>query len=319
MEIRLAHHYWKNKENSVWNPARFPYPEIEQAVKQSYVMLEDERPKWRRYGDITVFFDYRPSQDVFGRNIVPITFAFVPGCIEPDVCWKLLAKKLASAPESILELDVDFPDGAVSETRKKLPWRILGICAAIGIGIAIWCLTGINKVKQAEIADAEQGSATPSMPKQIDVVKMPAEKADVETVEKPNSGMRGDAASPEKIPQASANPGGTSEKKGEIVNQETDTSLSADSPLKQQNEARAWICAHTTGLFSGRNSDCAIQFVRMVCDRQMQAGRNFEKWSNSGEYEKCTRNRHWNIKDDLGKKIENELERIKRNKHGSEK
>ena len=131
MKIRLSHHYWQDRKNATWNPPQFPYPGIELEIKQAYPLLEVERPRYKVFGDITVFFDYRPAKDAYGRDIIPISFAFVEGCADPLLCAGAVLPALARMPESALEMDVDLPAGCLrAESRKLL------VPALVGLGIA---------------------------------------------------------------------------------------------------------------------------------------------------------------------------------------
>lgn len=113
MEILLSHHFWHDNKNAVWNPSLFPYPQIEQKLKESYVVLEAERPAWKKYDNITVFFDYRPGKDAYGRDIVPISFAFVPNCLNPKACQSVIAPLLCRITNNVTKIDLDFPPESI--------------------------------------------------------------------------------------------------------------------------------------------------------------------------------------------------------------
>lgn len=80
LKIPVCHHFWKDGEYAVWQPPKFPIPEIENRVKADYDHLQSDKPPYKTYGNYTVFFAYKPGKDIFGRNITAISFAFVKDC-----------------------------------------------------------------------------------------------------------------------------------------------------------------------------------------------------------------------------------------------
>lgn len=98
MRVPVCHHFWKDGQDATWQPASFPVPQIEEAVKNDYVILQKERPKWRKYGGFWVVFDYRPETDVFGRDIVPISFAFLPDSPEAEKLLPPIRARLKATP-----------------------------------------------------------------------------------------------------------------------------------------------------------------------------------------------------------------------------
>lgn len=98
MRIPVCHHYWKDGQDAAWVPSAFPVPQIEEAVKNDYVILQKERPKWRKYGGFWAIFDYRPEKDVFGRDIVPISFAFLPDAPEAEKLLPQIRSCLKATP-----------------------------------------------------------------------------------------------------------------------------------------------------------------------------------------------------------------------------
>lgn len=159
MEILLSHHFWRDNKNAVWNPASFPYPRIEQAVKKSYAVIETERPAWRKYDNITVFFDYRPSKDAYGRDIVPISFAFVPECQDPESCRSVIAPILAKTPNNVLKLNLDLPSASyrsIDEAKHKSHLNIF-IAAGVALILLIGGLFFIKDDKPAQKPQASMG------------------------------------------------------------------------------------------------------------------------------------------------------------------
>lgn len=304
MKIQLAHHYWKNRENSVWNPSRFPRPEIEQEVKRTYSLLEEGRPKWRKYGDITVFFDYRPAKDVFGRDIVPISFAFVPGCIDPALCHKSLAEKLGKATVSQLELDVDFPDGCVVSFIKKYFWPFIGVACTILAFLVVWAFYGNEKAEKAtyEKTNPDINSAV----SKGEIVKSFEHVAD-------NVGRN--VPLDEKFALKSDTPSSFSGQNVELGRPENKSIRKDVKKERRQEQAsvREWICSNPSAVFSGQNSDCAGTFVKGVCEGQIKTGTDFKTWADSGISEKCLRNRQWNVSKNVDRQVKIELNRIKSN------
>lgn len=119
MIIKLAHHFWEKNENATWRPMPFPYPDIEDEIKKDYVFLEAKRPKWKQYGNITAFFDYRPAKDIYGRDIVPISFAFIANCKRPEACHSTIASRLANARTEGTYFEVDIPEANLKVRSKK--------------------------------------------------------------------------------------------------------------------------------------------------------------------------------------------------------
>lgn len=137
MKIDLCHHYWKNRANAQWFPEHFPCPQIEHAVKREYPLLISERPRWKTWDGITVFFDYQPDKDIYGREIVPVSFAFLPGCVNPEACWQRVSPALAKAPRTSTSIDVDIPAGFLHTKQVKRKKTLLGfavlacLCASL--------------------------------------------------------------------------------------------------------------------------------------------------------------------------------------------
>lgn len=139
MNIRLAHHFWQNNANATWNPEVFPYPAIEEKIKQNYSLLEAERPAWKQYGSITVFFDYRPAKDIYNRDITPISFAFLQNCRDPAACSKAIKPELSRASTNQLSMDVELPKACLPGQRFRSLPAIAALCV-IAAALALWPL-----------------------------------------------------------------------------------------------------------------------------------------------------------------------------------
>lgn len=306
MKILLAHHYWKNRENSVWNPSRFPCPEIEQEVKCTYALLEAGRPKWRKYRDITVFFDYRPAKDVFGRDIVAISFAFVPGCIDPEACHKSLAKKLAKAAVSQLELDVDFPNGCVASFVKKYCWPFICVACAILVFLLMWAF---YENENTENAPYEKTNP--------DINTTVAKGELVKCFEHEADNVERNVPVDEKLALKSDIPSAFSGQNMELGRSENKSVRKGVNNERQQEQAsaREWICSNPSAVFRGQNSDCAGMFVKGVCEGQIKPGTDFQTWADSGISEKCLRSRQWDVSQTMDRQVKIELNRIKSNEN----
>lgn len=162
MKVGLAHHFWKDKTNATWNPPQFPYPQIEQSLKEDYPRLARERPRWKQYADITVFFDYRPTRDIYGRDIVPISFAFLSRCNDPESCAAILSSPLSRANTHQLEMDVDLPEGCVRKPGKMAGLLVMAVASICVVGVGIWLLTsGKGDAPQKPVVPAAPEMATP--------------------------------------------------------------------------------------------------------------------------------------------------------------
>lgn len=133
MRIPVCHHYWKDGQNAAWTPVAFPVPQIEEAVKNDYVILQKERPKWRKYGAYWVIFDYRPETDVFGRAIVPISFAFLPYNPEAEKLLPQVRARLKATPRerSYLDSPNSSPDAKKRLVRTAAGFLILAALLAL--------------------------------------------------------------------------------------------------------------------------------------------------------------------------------------------
>lgn len=109
MRLDVAHHYWENKKNAVWFPQIFPVPTIEEAVKIQYEQLQIERPRWKFFGHVCVFFDYRQGEDVFGRTVIGISFAFLPKCRDPARSFAVIGPLLAHTPHDVSSIEAPLP------------------------------------------------------------------------------------------------------------------------------------------------------------------------------------------------------------------
>lgn len=125
MRLKVAHHFWQNNENATWSPSAFPLPEIEVEIKHQYERLQTERPQWKTFGNVCVFFDYRPGKDIFGRTIVPISFAFLSNCKNPSRSAAAILPVLAQTPHSVTEVEVDLPwEKTLLRSRSALLHRL---------------------------------------------------------------------------------------------------------------------------------------------------------------------------------------------------
>lgn len=119
MQLVLAHHYWKDGKNATWYPQRFPFADLESAIKDDYVRLQAERPKWQVYGKTCVFFHYRPEKDIFGRDCVGISFAFFPNCKSPETAASVILPKLSQCRQDQLTMDISLSwDNTLSNHAK---------------------------------------------------------------------------------------------------------------------------------------------------------------------------------------------------------
>ncbi len=168
MRISVAHHFWQNNENATWCPTVFPAPEIESAVKSQYERLQTERPEWRKFGDYCVFFDYRPGKDVFGRIIVPISFAFLRYCRNPARSAAAIRPILAETPNEATEIDVDLPwEEGAGRLWKQTPFSVkatLMTVAALSVAVILFMLFRPAEVP-APLPPVERDLAEPDAPK----------------------------------------------------------------------------------------------------------------------------------------------------------
>lgn len=259
MKISLAHHYWQNKANATWNPARFPCPAIEDAIKQNYVALETERPVWRRYGDITVIFDYRPTKDIYGRDIVPISFAFVPGRLISEKCRCQIAKILARTPETVTEIEA--PDGCLAKASHRVMPVLAGAAALALIAAGFWLVGGAEKqeamVPEAAPAMAEQNVAKPALAlPESDAAKL-------------------EAHSPVRETKAEAEYG------------HTQTEQFSEADLNETQDAFSHLCGQRE--LRKKMNNCAGAYFAEYCGKRLEKGLNFEKWKALTKAKMCAR------------------------------
>ncbi len=139
MRIPICHQFWENGENARWLPQVFPVEKLESQIKADYQSLATARPAARKYGEYTVFFDYRPAKDIFGRNIVPISFAFYKNFPDDPALARHIHKALANAPNSQIWLDLPCAARAAKQGRSgkkayaKLIILTLAVILAFGI------------------------------------------------------------------------------------------------------------------------------------------------------------------------------------------
>jgi hypothetical protein len=115
MRVAIIHHFWRNNEKATWVPDIFPVPEIEAAVKRQYTRLANDRPPWETFGEYCVFFAYKPSKDVFGRDTMPISFAFIKHCHDPERCAGIIGPLLQKTEPPADFLEVHLPWEEISQ------------------------------------------------------------------------------------------------------------------------------------------------------------------------------------------------------------
>ena len=143
-KILLAHHYWKDGKNATWFPIKFPIQEIEVDLKSKYDYLQAEKPPYLTLENVTVFLAYHPSKDIFGRDIVPISFAFVKNCRNPEVVAKIILPQLQKSSVDQAELNVNIPIGTTNPLANFLSPKKLCLVAALVLILFI-CATLISK------------------------------------------------------------------------------------------------------------------------------------------------------------------------------
>lgn len=157
MRIPVCHHYWQDGQDARWQPAAFPVPEIEAAIKSDYLELQAKRPQWRKYGAFWAIFDYRPEKDVFGRPIVPISFAFLPD--RPDAAHLLpqIKSRLAAAPRGCRYIEVQPPE---SGARRPHILAVFLICAVLAAGALLFLRSSPGtQGRQGEAMRQEEAAA----------------------------------------------------------------------------------------------------------------------------------------------------------------
>lgn len=287
MKIRLAHHYWQNNESAQWNPKQFPFPDIEQELKGSYVILEAEKPKWKKYGNITVFFDYRPTKDIYGRAIVPITFAFVPDCRKPEVCQPVIARKLASATNSKLEIEVSLPPGAVGEkkVKSKKNFIIAGICIALLLFILPFFKTGKQRAPKKVIVPQDRAEA----------VKIAQEA------------VMQEAQAGKNFPDKNGETPAPSGKMKEVELKEPEEQAASKIAATQQS---VLICKGLEENILPFLEKCAARFIKDYCANRT-GNKNYARWLSDNNPAECSRSKEFTIKSSLSDKFVKELNRIK--------
>lgn len=183
MRILLAHHWWEGGRNATWNPARFPVPDIEGAIKAAYDRLQMERPEHERFGGHAVFMCYHPATDYAGRDCVGISFAFVPdaggrlkdaGLLER--CRGIILPRLEAAPRTVTELEVPLPlpDASARKPGSPARWAAAAVAAALLIAGGVTLSSkgkGGNPAPDGADAPPPSVAAAPAPP----AAEMPAE------------------------------------------------------------------------------------------------------------------------------------------------
>lgn len=158
VRLPLSHHFWKNRENAQWFPANFPYPALEQEIKREYPVLASSRVPWKVMKGVTVFFDYRPEKDVYGRSIVPISMAFLPRCNDPAACARIILPLLAQTSNTATNLEVALPRRYLQEprfSRKLVIAAILAFCLG-GAG-----MTAVLKLRPGSSGTEDDSTSPP--------------------------------------------------------------------------------------------------------------------------------------------------------------
>lgn len=268
MKIRLAHHYWRDKTNATWNPERFPFPAIEDEIKKNYAILEAERPKWKQYGNITVFFDYSLTKDVYGRDIVPISFAFVPDCQNPAQCYPAVAKRLRHAPVS--QTEMELPDDSFGISKKNRLSSIFAVLVAL-LSIIIIGILFIGDREEPEIvipvSETEENIG-------------PGTKMESVDMEKSASPAGSEMSAPHvKNPEKMANAGNMKHSSARnAVASGHEKSGPELSPLCDQPDLRRLM------------TDCARTYFDEYCANRIEKGQNFGKWYKVTNALLCSRN-----------------------------
>lgn len=201
MKIKLSHHYWQDRKNAIWNPPQFPYPQIEQEIKQAYPLLEAERPKYKTFGNIAVFFDYRPTKDAYGRDIVPISFAFLQDCVNPKLCAKAIIPLLAQMPTSAQNMEVKLPDGCI-QVKSRKPY-LLTLLFGLVIVLLVSAYLFAPKEEQARVPTlpeilAEQQEVENILPKSVQLEKKSHQQS-IEPEEVKTSSLNSDICDSDEI------------------------------------------------------------------------------------------------------------------------
>lgn len=166
MRIPICHQFWENGENARWMPQVFPVEKLEWQIKADYQALATRRPASKQYGEYTVFFDYRPAKDIFGRNIVPISFAFYKNFPNDSALARQIHTALANAPNS--QTWLDLPDAAQparpgKRGKKPYPKTIILILAAIlALGIFLKSCGSKNPPPAETAMPAHDASVPPT-------------------------------------------------------------------------------------------------------------------------------------------------------------
>lgn len=159
MKAPLCRHYWENRENAAWKPVDFPVPEIENALKSEFSLIQLERPKFRVYGRWTVFFAFRRESDVFGRPIFPATMTFLRDCENPDEAGEIivpLLENVAHAADFVNLPGRIFP-------RRRFRFRFYAIIFIIFFALiaVVFFRTGTKSPNPGE-APGEKNALKPS-------------------------------------------------------------------------------------------------------------------------------------------------------------
>lgn len=162
MQIPVCHHFWKNGENAQWSPAAFPVPEIETRIKNDYLALAARQPAVGKYGRYTVFFDYRPARDIFGRAIMPISFAFYKDFPDDPQLANKIRAALAKTPN--MQYSIDLPDAprAAAEPACRKTKRPRFVAALVLLAALAWLFFfffGSRSPDQTQQAAQKTGAA----------------------------------------------------------------------------------------------------------------------------------------------------------------
>lgn len=167
MRIPICHHFWENGENARWLPQTFPVGKLESQIKNDYQALATAQPASKIYGEYTVFFDYRPAKDIFGRKIVPVSFAFYRNFPGDSLLARQIHQALAKAPTSQFWLDLpenSRPANPGRKTKKK-PVKLLALLLAVILALGFFFFKSC--------APKTQGPPEQAMPAQKAAVAAP--------------------------------------------------------------------------------------------------------------------------------------------------
>lgn len=127
LNFKCARHFWKNGRDATWEVAEgFPTYVLDW-LKENYPHFEEKRPKYETFQNSTIFFFYNDTQDIFGRDIIEITFWYVKyKFLHPEIVYTRLKNKACSLKyERILSFNVEKNNILdVTDVKTKVKGRI---------------------------------------------------------------------------------------------------------------------------------------------------------------------------------------------------